>query len=126
MPKRSLVATVALAVFLNGCGGDSTGPNERANLNGQWTGVVTIGESSATMSLTLTHNRDTNAIQGAGTFGSFAVSASGTFARPTVTLTLTSTGYEDMNFTGTHDDGVITGRLNGSGFLNDPLVLRKN
>lgn len=131
MLKRSFLS-VALVAMLLGCGGDdSSGPDERVNLNGQWIGVVTVNQASTTITLTLSHNRQNNTIQGAGTFTvpgveAIALTVSGTYVRPNVTFTMSASGYEDMNFTGTYVDGTITGQLNGSGFVNVSVSFNKS
>lgn len=119
---RRCIAALVLAVTLAACGDDG-GPSI-PSASGTWSG----GVGSATLTLTLTE--DDGAVTGAGSLagpgGSIALTAQGTHAHPSMSLTLTSQGFEDLNFQGEFvDDDSVDGRLNGSGYQNDAITLRR-
>jgi hypothetical protein len=96
---------VLVAVSLLACGNDSSGPGE--GVEGQWSGTVTPG---VTLTLTLTE-RD-GEVSGAGTLtaasDAVALDTEGTYSEPSLSLTLTSEGFQDMNLTATVGDQVLT------------------
>ncbi|MEM1043010.1 MAG: hypothetical protein AAGI91_10310 [Bacteroidota bacterium] len=67
----------------------------------------------------------TGSLSGAGS--SLPLTASGTFAPPSVTINLSSPGFDPFTLTGiASDDGsVITGNLNGSGFTGESVTLTR-
>jgi len=119
----SFVAVVGLALTACG-GGDSNGPS-RPNLDGGWSG------SNAGITLTMALNENRSSVTGDGNItsinGSFALTISGTFADPSVALTMSATGFQDLSFTGSLTSGTsMTGTLNGSGFNGFSITLNKN
>lgn len=101
---------------------DDNGP-EIPQATGSWEGTV----SSAVVTLTLNENSD-GEVSGSGNFtapeDALSVSVEGTHAHPDISLILAAPGFEDTNFTGEFvEDDRITGRLNGSGFVNNALTL---
>lgn len=110
---------VALAIV--GCG-SSTSPD--ASVAGSWSG----SSGGIDMSLTLSqHNRAvTGTGQLSGGSNSIALTASGTYVEPAVSLTLSASGYQSTEFTGSLSHGTITGYLNGSGFTNMSMTLTRH
>jgi hypothetical protein len=92
--------------------------------SGAWAGTV------QGMTVTLTLAESNNTIAGSGNISapgsSLALTATGTRAHPSVALTLRASGFEDMNFQGNFSgNNMIVGTLNGSGFSNEGLTLRR-
>jgi hypothetical protein len=117
---RRFLASIAVVAVL-GCGGDSNGPKQ--TLTGTWRGPV----STATVTLNLTQNgRD---VTGNGTIvggtESAALTVTGTSNLPTFSLTISASGFESMNFSGTLGTNQLAGTLNGSGFVNAAVTLTK-
>nr|BCX01925.1 MAG: hypothetical protein KatS3mg041_1971 [Bacteroidota bacterium] len=94
-------------------------------LSGRWTGVV----QGITIDVTLVETKGT--ITGSGSIQapgvSISVSVTGTYSFPNVSMTFRSTGYEDFTFSGTlsADGNTLSGSLNGSGFNNVAITLRR-
>lgn len=83
------------------------------------------------MEVVASENED-GEISGSGTYtyagDSFAFSLDGIHSHPDVTFTARATGFEDFNFSGQFvedDPDVVRGELNGSGFVNTQLTLRR-
>lgn len=123
---RKLVSCVAVALLLivvPACGGDDD-PMEPTTptLDGSWTGST----DGITFDLTLNEAED-GSVTGGGNISSDTESASldvtGTHVNPDVTLQMTSTGFEDVNFSGelATDDRMV-GELSGSGFSDDAIT----
>lgn len=101
----------------------STAPSQQSPVNGMWEG------GAANMSLTVSLVENHNIVKGAGALLSpmiMTIRADGTFVSPYITVIL-SPGHTFSPF-------VMTGRLvadsmfglvNGSGFVNDAMVLRR-
>lgn len=124
MRTLTAVLLLALAPVLAACGDSSTGP-KTPSASGTWTGVMTVG----TVTLTLVE-QDGGTITGAGNLqgsgGAVSVTVTGTHVHPSITLTMQSTGFKDMNYTGQFvNDNAISGNLNGSGFNNETLTLMR-
>ncbi len=117
---------LALVLMLAACGGDATGP-KTPTVTGAWSG--TIGGTGNMGSLSLTLTETNGAVVGSGVISgseSVAVHVTGTHAHPSVSLAMTSSGYEDCNFSGTMTaTNTIAGTLNGSGFYNRPVTLTR-
>ncbi|HEX6589240.1 MAG TPA: hypothetical protein VF039_09465 [Longimicrobiales bacterium] len=115
--------TGLLVVFaLAACGDDSSEPRI-PEFDGRWEGDI----QGVNFTVIATENDDGD-INGTGTFsgpgGSLALSIDGVHSHPDVSFTASAAGYEDMNFSGEFDgDDTVEGRLNGSGFVNDPVIL---
>jgi hypothetical protein len=123
-PTRRALALLALPLLL-ACSDNGSEPDARPNVTGTWSGSVGTGAGT----MTLTHNTSTGQITGNGSISAgvsaLAITVQGTYARPTVSLTVSSPGYEPFNFTGTHSGNSITGVINGSGFVNTGVTLSK-
>lgn len=126
--KRMLTMVLMGALLLapGACGKDSTGPVNTAA--GRWTGTGHSGDVTFTLTLTLTQTPE-GRVSGSGTIAAagdaVALNASGVFNDPTLSLTLTASGFEDMNLTATVAGSAATGTLNGSGFTNSSVTLTK-
>jgi hypothetical protein len=126
MKKFSILAL--LIALLTACGSDgpaAPAAPEPINVSGQWSGPMGGG-----VTLLLTLSQAGSSVSGSGNMsgpgGAIAMSASGTYVEPNLSLTLSAQGYEDMNFTGkTVTRTSISGTLNGSGFVNQPITFTK-
>lgn len=122
MRKLVLAGLVALAI---GCGGGDSN-DTTPTVEGQWTGTITTDEGSGDLSLTLNEGDD-GAVTGTGNLvvpgDALALTVTGNYSPPTVSLTMSAEGFEPMNLTGTVSSSAITGTLNGSGFVNISLTL---
>lgn len=121
MVRRSLVTMLVLVLTLAGCSGDSTGP--KPTVAGVWTG------SSEGINTTLTLTVTGTAVSGSGSLSgpgdSFAMTVTGTYSHPSVSLILTTPGVQPLNYTGTLSGNTITGTYNGSGFSNTNYTLTR-
>lgn len=119
----------ALALALvAGCSGDKTTAPTPVAVAGSWVGPVTLTSgSSATLSLTL--REAAGAVSGNGSIGTatdaIALTVTGTYTEPHVSLTLTSPEVNPLDLSGTVTDSTITGLVNGSGFANANARLRR-
>jgi hypothetical protein len=127
MLRRSYVASlVALAVLIGACGSsDKSGGPSLPTHDGTWSGY------NAGITLTATLDQAGSQVTGNGNFASttasFAVTIVGTYVHPNVALTMSSPGFEDVNFSGAFtDNDSIAGTLNGSGFNGFAITLNKN
>lgn len=94
-------------------------------IDGRWSG------SSAGTNYSMTVTERDKTVTGSATIsapsGSIALTVTGSHAHPAVSLTLSATGYESFNFTGNFEtEDLITGRLNGSGFVNEQISLLRS
>ncbi len=118
-----LLPLLLLLVFAAACG-DSPSQPRTPSIDGAWSG------SAAGFTLNLVLASGAAGVSGNGTVSgegtSIAVTATGTHVHPNVALTLQATGFQDLNFQGQFtDDNTINGTLNGSGFNNFALTLRR-
>lgn len=120
---RRLAMLAALVGALVGCS-DSTSPDDP--VSGRWRGRdIQIG-----LSLDLVVARQGSAVNGSGTlvYGSTAnaVTITGTWVSPNISLVLSSPGFQDTHYGGLLDADLIDGALNGSGFADIELVLSRD
>ena len=116
---RGLSLVFLLAV--TGCvfGGDPS-------IDGRWSGSVS-GGTNFSMTVTERDRTVTGSATISGSGGSIALTVTGTHAHPAVALTMSATGFESFNFTGNFEtDDLITGSLNGSGFVNEQISLLRS
>lgn len=125
--RHAIAAMAVLAVLaVPACGGDSgpTGP-AAFDVSGQWSGQA----SSGGFTLTLNEDADGNITGGgsaSGPGGSASLDVSGSHVGENVTLQMSSTGFEDLNYSATlNNENRMTGTLNGSGFSGETLVLNR-
>jgi hypothetical protein len=119
---------VGLTLLIAACGGDS-GPTEPdvPEVEGQWNGPITTNLGSGSLALTL--NEASGTVTGTGTLSvtgdALALTVTGNYAPPNVSLQMTSAGFEPMNLSGTVSEDEIDGTLNGSGFVNIAVTLTR-
>lgn len=121
MLRRMFMLPLLLVFFAAaGCGDDSPTDTSATTLDGSWSG------ESQGITLSLTLNEDSEgSLSGSGSLsdseGSAALTvSSGTHVPPNVTMTLSSTGLPDLNFSGeVSGDNVIIGALEGGGLSSD-------
>lgn len=125
--RRILVTLVTMAFLAIPACGDS-GPTGPAtwDVSGQWSGTI----SGVSMSVSLNENAEGN-ISGNGNFSgsadSFAFDVSGSHVNENVSLTISATGVQDLNYSATlEDEDQMEGELNGSGYSGEPLTLIRN
>ena len=95
------------------------------SIDGSWSG--SIGSTNFSMTVTERDRTVTGSATISGSGGSIALTVTGTHAHPAVALTMSATGFESFNFTGNFEtDDLITGSLNGSGFVNDQITLLRS
>lgn len=117
---------ISLAAFtmLVGCGGGSKATAPVApDVTGSWTGTL------AGTPLSLQLNQTTGNVSGGGTLGSgtniFALTSTGTMTGSTLSITNTSGLHPSFNITATLSGKNLNGSANGSGYVNDVVVLTK-
>lgn len=114
---------------------DDNGPITRVEATGFWVGIVDgiETEDDRRIELLLREEED-GEIEGSGNIrsrsGSIAVVVEGTNVFPDISLTLITDRFGDgkqfINFQGEFiGDDVMRGKLNGGGFNNEPLRLRR-
>lgn len=117
-----------LLAFALACGGDSNEPT-RIEAEGQWSGPINNNSGTPLGTMVLTLVETAGAVTGSGnvTAGteSLAITTTGTYAPPNLSLTLSAPGFNDMNLTGTVAETALTGTLNGSGFVNAAIALTR-
>ena len=115
---------VAALVFVGSCGSDLLGPVQ--TLDGQWTGIQ--GGYSMSLSMVQTGTAISGEVDLGGVAGFATGTIAGTFVAPNVDLTFTIDGADEpVKYTGTlsTENAKIFGKLNGSGFVNQELDVRK-
>lgn len=119
---------LGLTLLLAGCGGGdgSTEPDE-PEVEGQWNGPINTSVGSGSLALTLTESDGT--VSGTGTLSvtgdALALTVTGTYAPPNVSLQMTSPGFEPLNLSGDVTEDEIDGTLNGSGFVSIAVTLTR-
>jgi len=118
--RRLLV--VLFAALSLGCS-DTLGPVQV--IDGHWTGI----QNGFSLSLSMTQtNADVTGIADIGGVSGFAEGTiTGTFTYPNVALKIDIPGAVPIDYTGTMSatDATISGKLNGSGFVNLQLDVKK-
>ena len=137
MMLRTLSNAARLALLAGllviGVGCDSGGPDDDKidipNLTGSWFGTTTVQGATFTADLQVSETGGIVNANGTLVFVEpIAVSATGTYNFPQVSMTIRSTGLEDLNFNATlsADGESLTGSMRGSGFDNFGITLRRN
>ena len=114
-----------LLIGAAGCGSDA---NEDPTITGSWFGTTTVQGSTFTVDIQL--NDNSGSVNGNGTMvfvEPLAVNANGTYNFPNLSMTIRSSGFQDLNFNGTlsADGNSLTGSLRGSAFDNFSITLRR-
>jgi|tagenome__1003787_1003787.scaffolds.fasta_scaffold20978656_2 hypothetical protein len=122
MRKLLLAALLALAM---GCGGDG-GSDNTPTLDGQWIGTVNTNGGAGELSLTLNEGNN-GQVTGTGTLtvvgDAVALTVTGNYSPPNVSLQMTNPQFEPANLTGTVSKDQIKGTLNGSGLVSIAVTL---
>ena len=119
---RRFLSLLALS-FALGCGDDTLGPVN--TVDGLWTGV----QNGFSLSLSMAQAGQT--VSGVATIGGISGFAEGTisgvFNYPSISLVISIPGAEPVNYTGTMSasEASIDGKLNGSGFVDRALAVKK-
>lgn len=126
---RPIHLCVLFGLTTSGCGGEgSTAPNNAPEASGSWSGKV-AAPSGVTATLTFNVTETNRKISGSGSLAigasSLGLSVSGTYAPPTISLTISSQGYEPMSLEGTVSETGMIGTLDGSGFVNRAVTLKR-
>lgn len=123
--------TLALLVILSGtlvaCS-DNPVEADDPMITGRWAGQTTIQGTPLSMDIQLQENNGT--INGAGTMvlvDPLAITVTGVYNFPSMTMTVRSNDFEDMSFSGDlgADGNTINGSMRGSGFDNFAFSLRR-
>ena len=120
---RRLFALVTLA-FALGCGDKTLGPV--MTVDGSWSGV----QNGYSLSLSLTQ-ASTGEVTGTAFVASAAVATNatvtGTFAYPTLHIIISASNFIPVDYVGTmsETEAKIFGKLNGSGFSNIQMDVKK-
>lgn len=116
------VATLAAIVLLAlGCSGDSTGPE--LTVTGVWSGAMSDGTANLTLTQSGSNITGSGSLSGPG--GTEAVTVTGSFAKPNVSLTLTAAGFSPINYSAELNKNRLVGEMNGSGFSNLAVTLTR-
>ena len=111
------------------CGGDGSSGPTRVEAEGSWTGSIKDNSGSQVGTLTLTLTETNGSVSGNGNLASsseaLAVTASGTYSPPNLSLNLSAPGFETVNLSATVGEQTMTGTLNGSGFVNSGITLNR-
>ena len=120
---RRFFALTTLA-FALGCGDKTLGPV--MTVDGNWAGV----QNGYSLSLSLTQ-ANTGEVTGTAFVASTAVATNatvtGNFVYPTLHLTISATNFVPVDYVGTmsETEAKIFGKLNGSGFANIQMDVKK-
>ena len=120
---RRLIALSTL-LFALGCGDDTLGPVQ--TVDGNWSGV----QNGYSLSLSLTQ-ASTGEVTGSAFVASTAVATNatvaGTFAYPTLHIVISAPSFAPVDYTGelSQTEAKIFGKLNGSGFSNIQMDVKK-
>jgi len=113
MVRRSFFAVACVLVLLLGGGCDLSNDNEAPKtLTGAWQGPVSTQDSSYTLTLSLQQSRGESAVTGTGQLATetttWNFSVEGTFARPSLSLTLQYESARPSQFDGDVDEDLTT------------------
>lgn len=120
---------VAFVLVLGGCGGgDSAGPGSAVDVAGTWSGRVSAANGmSATLEIDVSESA--SRLSGTGwlivTGDSLGLSVSGSYDPPNMQAVISSQGFEPMDLTATVSEGEMVGTLDGSGFENRGITLKR-
>jgi hypothetical protein len=119
------ILALALLVTLAACGDDKPTQPAAATATGTWAGTIE-GQQ-----LTLTLVQNGGAVSGTGTMsntpsGTRALTATGTFTAPNLTLTLSSGTAAPMALQGAVSGNALTATLSGSGWTGEAITMQRN
>jgi hypothetical protein len=122
---RLASVAVVLCLVLSACGGES-GPSS-VSVEDSWSGIVTLNGASVTLDMSLLENSGT--VNGSGFLvagsDSLPLTVHGSYDPPSVTLTLSSSGFQPATLTATVAENTMTGTLTGSGFQGSQITLNR-
>jgi len=126
--RLPLLLSMLLLTMATGCDSSEPEPEPTILVAGNYTGTANVDGTAVTLTLTLAETN--NAVTGSGTLrisGPVSLTATGTHVGNDFNLTLSSSGFEDINFAGTvqSSGSVLSGRLNGSGFDNVAITMNR-
>ena len=102
--------------------------DEDPSLTGRWSGQTTIGGTPLSMEIQMQENNGSVNATGNMVFVEpLAITATGVYNFPSLSLTVRSSGFADMSFAGElgADGNSISGSMRGSGFDNFAITLRR-
>lgn len=122
------ISSVAvLAMLVVACGGDS-GP-AKIEAEGSWSGPVHDNSGATIGQLALTLVETSGSVTGSGNISGTGVAealdATGSYSAPSLSLNLTSPGFNTINLTAVVAETQMTGTLSGSGFVNAAIALAR-
>jgi hypothetical protein len=119
---RRLVALAAIVLSL-GCGSDLLGPVQ--TVDGSWTGLQ--NGYSVSFVFTQKDSTVTGSADILGLAGGATGTVSGTFVYPNLDVTISFPQFSNVTYKGTMSgsDAKIFGHLDGSGFVNTSMDVRK-
>jgi hypothetical protein len=126
--SRRLFEGMAAAALLAVAAGCSTSESiAPMSATGNWVGTFSNFGTPTTLTVLLLDK--TGTVTGNGTFAlgtsTVPVNVSGTFVSPTLSVTVTSQGFANMNLTARVSSTSLDALLNGSGFLNQAITLTR-
>lgn len=124
MRKLLLFPLVLLSLLAVGCKDDGPTEPEIPSFTGTWLGDI----NGSAFEVTATERDGDISGSGVISFGTerVAITVAGTHAHPNLSLTISSAGYEDFNFSGNFtNENRVSGTLNGSGFADEPVTLNR-
>ncbi len=127
MTRRTSLALAAAALLaVSGCVEDSTGP-QGPDLSGTWAGTTAVAGTPLRFQLVLQDEGDR--LSGTGEVqapdDTLDVTVAGTNDHPDVSLRLSAEAYADAVFEGALAGDSIPGRMTGSGFGSQSMVLKR-
>jgi hypothetical protein len=99
---------------LDGTQADDNGNVERDGERLEWAVTLTLQQAGTQV----TGNGSL-----VGSNGSAALTVTGSFSAPNMSLTITSPGFESITYAGTVTGNTMTGTMNGSGFVNVAMTM---
>ena len=129
VPMRRAYRGVAFVLVLAACGGgDSAGPGTEVAVAGTWSGRVTAS-NGVTATLQISISEHSSDVSGTGwlklTSDSLGLSVSGSYDSPTLAATISSQGFQPMQLAATVSETEMVGTLDGSGFQNRAITLKR-
>ena len=126
--RSAVGAVLFVAVTLSSVGCDDNSVEADPTLSGSWAGTTTVAGATFTVDLQMTETSGNVNANGTLVYiDPIAVNATGTYNFPSVSMTIRSSGLQDLNFDGdlTADGKSLTGSMRGSGFDNFSITLRR-